>query len=121
MLVIIVAYTIAPWMIKAVTATQQQEIIDTAARYLRINTPLYFVCTVICLVRNCMQGIGDSVTPLISSSIELIGKVVVAFVLSPQLGYFAIMISEPLTWIFMVIPLLVMIRKELRVGGAKKA
>lgn len=120
-LVIIVAYTIAPWMIKAVTATQQQEIIDTAARYLRINTPLYFVCTVICLVRNCMQGIGDSVTPLISSSIELIGKVVVAFVLSPQLGYFAIMISEPLTWIFMVIPLLVMIRKELKAGGVEKA
>ncbi len=120
-LIIIAAYTIAPWMVQAVTATEQQDIIDTAARYLRINTPLYFVCTVICLVRNCMQGIGDSVTPLISSSIELIGKVVVAFVLSPHLGYFAIMISEPLTWIFMVIPLLVMIRKELQIGGKARA
>ncbi len=120
-LVIIAAYTIAPWMVKAVTATEQQAIIDTAARYLRINTPFYFICTVICLVRNCMQGIGDSVTPLISSGIELVGKVVVAFLLSPHMGYFAIMISEPLTWIFMVIPLLVMIRKELQTGGRAEA
>ncbi len=116
-LIIIAAYTIAPWMVKAITATQQKEIIDTAARYLRINTPFYFICTVICLVRNCMQGIGDSVTPLISSGIELIGKVVVAFLLTPYMGYFAIMISEPLTWIFMVIPLIIMIRKELKAGG----
>lgn len=115
--VILAAYTVAPWMIRMVTATENQEIIDTASRYLRINTPLYFICTVICLVRNGMQGIGDSVTPIVSSFIELVGKVVVAFLLAPRLGYMAITISEPLTWIFMVIPLLVMIRKELKTGG----
>ncbi|MGN1160413.1 MAG: MATE family efflux transporter [Lachnospiraceae bacterium] len=119
--VILAAYTVAPWMIRMVTATENQEIIDTASRYLRINTPLYFICTVICLVRNGMQGIGDSVTPIVSSFIELVGKVVVAFLLAPRLGYMAIMISEPLTWIFMVIPLLVMIRKELKTGGKANA
>ena len=119
--VILAAYTVAPWMIRMVTATENQEIIDTASRYLRINTPLYFICTVICLVRNGMQGIGDSVTPIVSSFIELVGKVVVAFLLAPRLGYMAIMISEPLTWIFMVIPLLVMIRKELKTGGKVNA
>lgn len=119
--VILAAYTVAPWMIRMVTSTENQEIIDTASRYLRINTPLYFICTVICLVRNGMQGIGDSVTPIVSSFIELVGKVVVAFLLAPRLGYMAIMISEPLTWIFMVIPLLVMIRKELKTGGKVNA
>ena len=119
--VILAAYTVAPWMIRMVTATENQEIIDTASRYLRINTPFYFICTVICLVRNGMQGIGDSVTPIVSSFIELVGKVVVAFLLAPRLGYMAIMISEPLTWIFMVIPLLVMIRKELKTGGNANA
>lgn len=119
--VILAAYTVAPWMIRMVTATENQEIIDMASRYLRINTPLYFICTVICLVRNGMQGIGDSVTPIVSSFIELVGKVVVAFLLAPRLGYMAIMISEPLTWIFMVIPLLVMIRKELKTGGKVNA
>lgn len=113
-LVILAAYTIVPWMIQLVTATKESLIIETATKYLRINTPFYFICTVICLVRNCMQGIGDSVTPIISSFIELVGKVLVAFVLSKHLGYMAIMISEPLTWIFMVIPLLIMIRKEIR-------
>lgn len=113
LLVILTAYTLAPFMIRAVTASQEAEIIETAALYLRVNTPFYFICTVICLVRNCMQGIGDGVTPVISSTVELIGKVFVAFVLAGHLGYAAIMIAEPLTWFFMVIPLLVMIRKEI--------
>lgn len=118
-LVILSAYTVAPFLVKLVTATQNMEIIHTAAKYLRINTPFYFICTVICLVRNCMQGIGDSITPIISSFVELAGKVIVAFLLAPRLGYFAVMISEPLTWIFMVIPLLIMIVKELKLGGDK--
>lgn len=116
LLVILAAYALAPWMVHMVTASQEAVIINTAAKYLRVNTPFYFICTVICLVRNCMQGIGDSLTPIVSSLIELVGKVFVAFILAKYYGYMAVMISEPLTWVFMVIPLLVMIRKEIPAG-----
>lgn len=109
---LILAYTVAPFMVKAITATSQKEVIDTASLYLRMNTILYFIPAVICILRNAMQGIGDSVTPVISSSLELICKVLVAFFLTPYLGYWAIIWSEPISWVIMVIPLLISIAKN---------
>ncbi len=106
-LVVIIAYTIAPAIIRIITASDIQEVIDTASLYLRVNTSLYFVPAVICLFRNSMQGFGDSKTPVFSSSLELIGKVLIAFFLAPHIGYWGIIIAEPIVWIIMVIPLII--------------
>lgn len=106
-LVILASFTIAPFIIQAITATTEPEIIDTACLYLRFNTSFYFVPAVICLFRNAMQGFGDSKTPVFSSSLELLAKVVAALVLAPALGYWGIIVAEPIAWIIMVIPLIV--------------
>lgn len=105
--VIISVYTVAPWLIRTVTATQKKDIIDTASLYLRVNTPFYYVPTVICLFRNSMQGFGDNRTPVISSSLEMIGKVLIALLLAPAIGYYGIIVAEPIVWFIMVIPLVV--------------
>lgn len=106
-LVVIIAYTAAPTIIHIITASDIKEVIDTASLYLRVNTSLYFVPAVICLFRNSMQGFGDSKTPVFSSSLELIGKVLIAFFLAPRIGYWGIIIAEPIVWIIMVIPLII--------------
>ena len=118
--VLIAAYTAAPWMVRAVTATKEPDIIETASLYLRINTPFYAVPTVICLARNAMQGMGDSITPLISSGVELVGKVVIAVVFSGYFGYMAVIWSEPLIWILMVIPLIIQLVRNPRLRGTAK-
>lgn len=105
--VIILANTISPQIIQAITATTEAEIIETATLYLRVDTAFYFVPTVICLFRNSMQGFGDTKTPVFSSALELITKVLVAFLLAPVIGYWGIIICEPIAWIIMVIPLVV--------------
>ena len=104
--VIVVVNTICPVIIQMITATTETEIIQTATQYLRINTALYFVPAVISLFRNAMQGFGDSVTPVFSSSLELICKVLVALFLAPAIGYMGIIVSEPISWVIMVIPLI---------------
>lgn len=106
LMVILVSYTIAPKLIYLVTGNSNQQVLDTATLYLKIDTLLYFVCTLICILRNVMQGIGDSITPIISSGIELLTKVVVAVLLTPYLDYMAIILAEPISWILMVIPIL---------------
>jgi peptidoglycan biosynthesis protein MviN/MurJ (putative lipid II flippase) len=53
-----------------------------------------------------MQGFGDSITPVFSSSLELIVKVMVAVFLAPAIGYMGIVVSEPISWVIMVIPLI---------------
>ncbi|MBQ8280253.1 MAG: MATE family efflux transporter [Roseburia sp.] len=107
LLVILAANTIAPQMIQMITATNEPEIIETATLYLRVDSAFYFVPSVICLFRNAMQGFGDSKTPVFSSALELLTKVVIAFLLAPAIGYWAIIICEPIAWIIMVIPLVV--------------
>ena len=107
LLVILMANTIAPQIIQAITATTEPEIIETATLYLRVDTAFYFIPTIICLFRNSMQGFGDTKTPVFSSALELITKVAVAFLLAPAIGYWGIIVCEPIAWIIMVIPLVV--------------
>lgn len=108
-LVVIASYTIAPMLIKAVTATEIDEVVETASLYLRVDTILYFVTAVITTLRNSLQGIGDVIVPIISSTIELIGKIMVVIFLTPLLGYWGIIIAEPIVWVLMVIPLIIRI------------
>ncbi len=114
LLVVLSAFTISPFLVELLTATKEPEIIETASRYLKINTAFYVIPAVICLFRNSMQGFGDSTTPVISSSLELIGKVLIAFFLAPAIGYMGIIVSEPIVWCIMVIPLIIgMIRNPI--------
>lgn len=106
---IVLSYTIVPAFVKILISSDNQNIIDTAALYLRIDSLLYFVTAMITIIRNSMQGIGDRITPLISSSIELVGKVLVVMLLVPKLGYMGVILAEPIVWVVMVIPLIVQI------------
>ena len=111
-LVIIIVFTICPFLIQLITATKEPEILHTASLYLKVNTIFYFIVVVICLSRNAMQGFGNNKTPVFSSSLELLTKVVIAFVLAPAIGYWGIIISEPVAWAIMVIPRVVNLLKN---------
>lgn len=107
LVVILLTYTIAPKLISFITASTDHVMIDTAVRYLRFDTLFYFITVVICIFRNSMQGLGDTKTPVLSSGIELVGKVLVVLFLTPRLGYDGVILAEPMVWAVMVIPLIV--------------
>lgn len=108
-LVIIASYTIGGWLVYLVTGSSNDAIIVNATNYLKFDTIFYYVTAVICIVRNAMQGLGEHITPLISSSLEMIGKIIIAATLVPVMGYTGVIIAEPLVWFIMVIPLIVKI------------
>ena len=64
-------------------------------------------------MRNSLQGMGDTKTPLVSSLIELVGKTVIAYTLVSGMGYLGVIIAEPIVWSIMVIPLIVVWMKKL--------
>lgn len=108
-LVIIASYTIGGWLVYLVTGSSNYAVIVNATNYLKFDTIFYYVTAVICIVRNAMQGLGEHITPLISSSLEMIGKIIIAATLVPVMGYTGVIIAEPLVWFIMVIPLIVKI------------
>ena len=106
-LAMIASYTIGPQLVYMVTGTHKDAVIINATNYLKFDTIFYYVTAVICVVRNVMQGIGDQRTPVFSSFIELAGKVVFTLVFVRRFGYWAVIWTEPVIWICMVIPLIV--------------
>ena len=114
LIVLVASYTICPYLIVAITDTSIQEVIDTACLYQRFDTCFYLLVPTITILRNSLQGIGDHVTPIISSGLELVGKVLIALLLTPVIGYWGIIISEPIVWTIMVVPLIISMTGRLK-------
>ncbi|MBO5031055.1 MAG: MATE family efflux transporter [Lachnospiraceae bacterium] len=112
LIVLILAHTISPYLISFIASSQNEEIIYWGTIYLRIDMSFLLVCLFIVILRNSMQGFGDYKTPILSSSIELVGKLVFTFVFVRLFGYWGIIWTEPVIWFLMVIPLIVMTLKN---------
>lgn len=102
-----VVFLFSSKMITAITASYSEVIIMNAVKYLKVNSALFILPAVICILRNSLQGLGDTRTPLVSSLIELFGKVIITYTLVATLGYFGVIIAEPIVWAVMVIPLII--------------
>ena len=110
---ILLSYTVAPWLIWLVTGSKNPAVLSNATWYLKTDTLFYFAPAAISILRNGLQGMGDHITPVFSSLIELIGKVICAFLLARIFQYWGIIMAEPIVWILMVIPLIIKARKLL--------
>ncbi len=111
--VLVISYTLSPWLVELITATKSQATIDAAALYLHIDTLFYFTLPLIIVSRQTLQSLGDQITPVISSGIECVGKIIIAFTLAEQIGYMGIILAEPIVWFIMVIPLLISLKKRM--------
>lgn len=106
-IVFVLAHTVSPYLIRFITSSDNAEILYWGTTYLRVDMSFLFICLFIIILRNCMQGFGDYKTPILSSAIELVGKLVFTFVFVRLFGYWGIIWTEPVIWFLMVIPLIV--------------
>ncbi|MDR2598027.1 MAG: MATE family efflux transporter [Treponema sp.] len=93
-------------LIKLLSGSNESVVIENGTRYLMINSPFYMILGMLLNFRHALQGIGKKIVPVISSIMELAGKIIFAFFLVPILGYFAVIICEPIIWCIMFIQLL---------------
>ena len=105
--VFIMAHTISPYLIRFITSSDSPEIIYWGRKYLEYDMSFIILCAGIVVLRNSMQGFGDYKTPVFSSFIELMGKVVFTFTFVRFFGYWGIIWTEPVIWVLMVIPLII--------------
>ncbi len=111
-LIFVLAHTISPYLIAFMASTENAEIIYWGATYLKVDMSFLVVVVFIVILRNSMQGFGDYKTPIFSSFIELVGKLVFTFVFVRLFDYWGIIWTEPVIWFLMVIPLIVMTLKN---------
>lgn len=121
-IVILITWIGTPFLVKLITGITDTETVKIVVKYMKINTAFYFILDIVIMFRNALQGVGDKITPIVSSIIELVGKCLMAMFLAPRVGYFGIIINEPIVWIGMALCLAVgfLSNKTLGIKSRKK-
>lgn len=122
-LVIAVSYLFSGAIMAALTGSSDSAIIGTGSLYLKINSPFYFALMPLCIGRSTLQGIGSKVWPVVSSSLEMLGKILVVIFFIPRFRYLAVCFCEPATWIVccILVCTVLLSRKDIRAAWHKKS
>ena len=110
LVLILMVYTVGTRLIALISGSSNPEVLDTAAFYLKLDIPFYFVLCILLVTRSVLQGVGSKFVPVIASLVELILKVYTAKKLSLILGYLGVAICEPATWLICAVFVLLVFR-----------
>ena len=88
-----------------ISGSTNPNLIANASLYLQISSCFYPVLGCLLILGNSLQGIGRKLTPLISSFIELTGKIIFVLLIIPHTGYIGVILCEPLIWVPMTLQL----------------
>ncbi len=99
-----------------ITGSSNPEVIESGFRYLCFGSPFFSVLGILVAVRYALQAIGSKILPILSSVIELVGKIIFTFCFVPKFGYWAVIFCEPLIWCAMTVELVISLytRPELK-------
>jgi putative MATE family efflux protein len=96
--IIILGWLVSNPLIRLVSGTSDPAVIEPAVRYIRISVSCFYVLAPVFVLRCAMQGMGRKIVPIMSSLMELVGKILAVMLLTPRLGYLGVTITEPIIW-----------------------
>lgn len=94
------------FLIRFMSGSDNEQVLWYGSKYISFMQPFYAVLGVLFVTRNSLQGLGSKILPLISSFIELAGKIIFTWIIIPHTSTWGIIMCEPLIWVFMTIQLL---------------
>ncbi|MGM9961209.1 MAG: MATE family efflux transporter [Allobaculum sp.] len=97
----IVIMFIARFLIAMISGSTTDVVLDTGALYLRTNVPFFPVLAILLDLRISLQSMSLKTVPIISSIIELCGKILFTLFIVPKTGYLGVCFTEPVVWIAM--------------------
>ena len=104
---ILIALFFGRSLVAILSGSSDSFLIDNGARYLLLNTFFFPFLGVLINLRYAMQGLGEKVVPVVSSTIELAGKILFAIFVIPKLDFLGIILCEPILWIIMFLHLVI--------------
>ena len=104
---ILLVTPLAPTMVHLISGSSDPTVLGNGARYLRVAIPFFFALGLVNCSRLALQALGEKILPLLSSFIELFGKIIFAMVFIPRYHYSAVIWCEPIIWCFMAAELVI--------------
>lgn len=102
----LLAFIFSKTWVSLMSGSDTTSVLENGAMYLMINIPFFVVLGPLLILRNALQGLGKKMTPLISSVIELLGKVIFTIAFVPLFAYVGVCWCEPVIWVCMTIQLI---------------
>lgn len=102
-----------PHGVKVFMTEQNPDMLFAAKNYLFATGISYSLVSLLFVLRNTLQGLGFTLANTIAGIGELVGRISIALILTPLLGFKAICFASPTAWLMADIPLaLIYIKKE---------
>lgn len=93
---------------------QVQQVLDVAQNYLNVMLASLVILYLLHLYRSALQGMGDTVTPMISGIVELIMRVGCALTLPALIGQWGIYLAETTAWLGAALLLIMTYYRKIR-------
>ena len=119
-LICITLFFASPYLNELITGSNDEELIYQASLYLKISSAFYPFLAILLVLRNALQGLGQKMMPLVSSIIEMLGKILFVIFIIPSAGYLGVIFVEPILWVVMAAQLYYAFRKEPVIRSLKK-
>lgn len=103
----ITLYAIGMPMVSLFMSEPNAEMLFAAKRYIITISSCYSLVAVLFVLRNTLQGLGFTYSNTVAGAGELLGRLAIAFVLTPALGFNAVCFAGPAAWLLADIPLAV--------------
>ena len=116
----ITLFFVSPYLNELITGSNDEELIYQASLYLKISSAFYPFLAILLVLRNALQGLGQKMMPLVSSIIEMLGKILFVIFIIPSAGYLGVIFVEPILWVVMAAQLFYAFRKEPVIRSLKK-
>lgn len=97
---------IGPFIVKLFMTEYDANIMYAANQYLKAIAQCYSLVAVLFVLRNTLQGLGFTYANTIAGAGELIGRLAIALVFTPLIGFKAVCYAGPAAWLIADIPLI---------------
>ena len=102
-------------LVRLITNTKNENVIYMAQTMLNIECAFIWAQTAVMGFRMCIQSLKKKVIPMFGTAVELVIRCFFAFILTPVIGFKAIALAEPASWLIsgavMVVSYFVIIKK----------
>lgn len=103
----VILYSIGEPMVSLFSTEINPEMMAAAKRYILATSQCYSLVAILFVVRNSLQGLGFTYANMIAGAGELFGRISIAFLFTPLIGFNAVCYAAPAAWLLADIPLLI--------------
>lgn len=87
-------------------SSKETHVLSLSQTYFNVNGSMYWVLSILFIIRYTLQGLGQSIIPTIAGIMELFMRSFAAIFLTAILGFIGAAMASPLAWIGSVLVLL---------------